>query len=102
MKAAVVFPCQQSRIRATTAEATLTEVVALTEALGHEVVHAEVVRLKTTHPARLFGRGQSERLGQDSQGGRSRDCMRRSGRFRHRSNAFLNVYGAFAFLIVPG
>ena len=65
MKAAVVFPCQQSRIRATTAEAALTEVVALTEALGHEVVHAEVVRLKTTHPARLFGRGQSERLGQD-------------------------------------
>ena len=63
MKAAVLLPCRNRQVAGRSAESAFTEVVSLAEALDHDIVHAEIVRLRSINPARVFGRGQCERLG---------------------------------------
>ena len=63
MKAAVLLPYRKRQAAGRSADSTLREVVSLADSLDHDVVHSEIIRLKSIHPARVFGRGQCERLG---------------------------------------
>ena len=62
MKAAVLLPYRKRGAAGRSAELALGEVVSLADALDHDVVHAEIIKLDSIHPARVFGRGQCERL----------------------------------------
>ena len=64
MKAAVLLPYRKWQAAGRSADSALREVVSLADSLDHDVVHSEIIRLKSIHPARVFGRGQCERLGE--------------------------------------